>query len=518
MRRRERSASTSDVVIIGAGPAGATAAALLASWGWTVTLLHDGGGAKLAESIPAGTRSLFQFLRQLQTIDQAHFYPNRGNVSAWAGQRNTTTTEADGYHVPRQTFDRLLRTSAVDAGARLVRGKVVAVSGDDPFRVVTTGSSGASTVHQARYVLDCSGRAGVSLRHAGFERHSPPYRTLAIVADWDCDAHWPADESAFTVVESFEDGWAWSVPLSPRRRQCTVMVDPASRERAPGLAPAYARELGKAGAIAGYLKGARRIGVPWACNASPYETVPAGRPGLLLVGDAAAFVDPLSSGGVRKALLSAWRAAVVVNTSLGKAHLAEAAVDFYNRRERIVAAAHRRQAAAFFRQALDAHGHAFWAPRADPGEALPVGYGFEVTEADLAADPGVRPAFERLRDSQPFELRPASALAFAQVPVVDDREVVLAPALAVPHLGCRVRFAAGVDLPLLVDLAPQAPDLPALAGAYEGRRGAVGLNRLVGALAWLVAHGLLVMASRRSRQRSHEGMRTGAVDRAPTLK
>ena len=70
------------------------------------------------------------------------------------------------------------------------------------------------------------------------------------------------------------------------------------------------------------------MSAPWTCDASVYDAPRPGERGVLLVGDAASFIEPLSSAGVKKALLSAWRAAVVTNTCLAKPEMADAAVDF----------------------------------------------------------------------------------------------------------------------------------------------------------------------------------------------
>ena len=52
----------------------------------------------------------------------------------------------------------------------------------------------------------------------------PAIGRLPIAAEWTC-WEWPAEERTYTFVDSYENGWAWSVPLSPTRRQCTVMID-----------------------------------------------------------------------------------------------------------------------------------------------------------------------------------------------------------------------------------------------------------------------------------------------------
>ncbi len=480
------------MLVIGGGPAGATAAGLLASWGWSVKLLHDEArGPSLAESLPAGTRKLFEFLGQSELIEAAHFYPNDGNVSDWAGRHTTSTTDTHGYHVPRPVFDRVLRRFARLSGASLVGGRVDSVTGSSPFHIACSRRSGGRVTYQARYVLDCSGRVGVAARR-GFRRQAGGYRTLAIVAEWDCRSGWPADEASHTFVESYRDGWAWSVPLSRRRRQCTVMVEPSRAGEKTDLRSAYARYLDKAGAMTRRLQGARQVTRPWACDASPYDAEPAADSGLLLVGDAVSFIDPLSSGGVRKALLSAWRAAVVAHTGLTKPGMAGAAVDLYNRRERIVYAACRRHAAGFFDSALAEYKHAFWTGRASQGPEIPAGFGHEIADAELARDEMVRAEFGSLRDASVFRLRPGGALRFESVPSIEGHEVLMREAIVVPRVGFPIRFAAGVNLPELVRLAPHVRDLPGLVQAYRRVVGAAAPAELLLGLSMLLAHQVLV--------------------------
>src|SRR5262249_24728365 len=275
----------------------------------------------------------------------------------------------------------------------------------------------------ARIALDCSGRAGAIARR-GWRRTSTAYRTLAVVAEWEC-ARWPDEERTRTLVESYADGWAWSVPLSPTRRQCTVMVEGGSRrspeklalqrlalqrtraaaaqssskEREPFRRAArerYAYELAMTSELRSRLAHAKQIGAPWACDASIYDCAQAASGCVLLVGDAASFIEPLSSAGVKKALLSAWRAAVVANTCMKDSSLAAAALDLFNRRERQVYAECLRRSTAFFREAAAAYGSPFWEVRAKHEDAVdapvPGGDG-DWTDDALAHDAGVRDAF-----------------------------------------------------------------------------------------------------------------------------
>ena len=490
-----RAAESCDVLVIGAGPAGSTAAHLLASWGHSVTLVHRAQShPALAESLPSSIRKLLQFLGQLDRVDGARFHPNQGNAAHWAGAGRATRTQDDGYHVSRDRFDTVLRDAAVAARVRLIDATVQRVEMGDPIRVTHASGQGLATCH-ARYLLDCSGRAGIVARH-GLRRADVGYRTLAITAEWNCAA-WPADEHTRTAIESYPDGWAWSVPLSPARRQCTVMIETGrsghGSAKAFALATTYARELAKAPALNARLAGATQVSAPWACDASIYDSVRAADEDVLLVGDAASFIEPLSSAGVKKALLSAWRAAVVANTCLSNDTLAGAATDFYAKRERQVYADCMRRARTFFREAAIAHDNPFWAVRAEAGETIGLDFAAdEISDEDVARDASVREAFERLRAIEHLRLRPAETLRYEPVASIEGRQIVMRDALVVPGLSAPLQFTAGVNLPALARLATGRTEIPALLAAYHEQVGPVPVTALLTGLSLLVARHALV--------------------------
>jgi len=485
-----------DVAVIGAGPAGSTAAQLLASWGWQTVLVHrETSQPSLAESLPSSTRKLLAFLGQLSAVDAAGFHPNHGNVARWAEQSRATRTPDAGFHVSRSRFDEVLRRTATSAGARRLDAVVRSVDVGDRVRIGYVAGLDRGEI-DARVVLDCSGRAGVVARRA-WRRADCRYRTLAVAAEWECGA-WPREERTQTLVESFADGWAWSVPLSSTRRQCTVMVQgpgASSHNRHHTSRPhLYARELAKTVELRSRLASARQLTEPWACDASVYDSTQAADTGVLLVGDAASFIEPLSSAGVKKALLSAWRAAVVANTCLKDASRAAPARAFYNQRERQVYAECMRRSAGFFSEAAAVYPSPFWSVRAAASgapESVPDVDG-EWTDEALARDAGVRRAFEYLRATERLRLRAASSLRVDSVPAIEGREVVLRDALVMPGTDAPLRFAAGIDLPALARLARTGGDVPALMAAYHAEVGPVPLSGLLTGLSLLVARHALV--------------------------
>ena len=159
MATRSRCADV-DVVIVGGGPAGANAAALLSAWGRSVVVVHgDSATPSLAESLPLGTRKLFQFLGLAEIVDAAGFYPNHGNISRWADQEALARTDGDGYHVPRARFDRLLLDHALARGAVMVEGHARNIEVNGTVTIARRGSSECQS-YRGRYVLDRSGRRG----------------------------------------------------------------------------------------------------------------------------------------------------------------------------------------------------------------------------------------------------------------------------------------------------------------------------------------------------------------------
>jgi flavin-dependent dehydrogenase len=479
-----------DVVIVGGGPAGANAAALLAAWGRSVVLVHgDSPAPSLAESLPLSTRKLFRFLGLAAIVDAAGFHPNHGNISRWADEETRAKTDGEGYHVHRAEFDRLLRDHALARGAVFVEGHARNVDVNGTVTVARRESSECLS-YRGRYVLDCSGRAGV-IASRGLRRMVTGCRTLAVAAEWDCP-RWPEEERTCAFVESYRDGWAWSVPLSPTRRQCTVMID-ADRTivRKAGLPGLYDRELQKAAGICKRLGSARPLGRPWACDSSIYDCVKAFDGCALLVGDAASFVEPLSSGGVKKALSSSWRAAVVVNTCLDRSDMQSAAFDFYDRRERQVWTGYQRHTAAFFREAARTYDGRFWSTRVAALAGLDAAED-DLPDADLGRDPGVCSAFERLRRLQTGRLKQRTSLTFAKTPVIEGRVIVMRQAVVVPGGDMPIRFAAGVNLPEVLRISADGLDVSSLIDTYQRQVGRINPRNLLAALSFLVSRGLLI--------------------------
>ena len=512
-----------DAVIIGGGPAGSAVARLLVLWGHPVALLTrpPTGHPAIAESVPPSARKLFTLLGVTGALDEAGFFPARGNLVRWGDdplRRADFAPGAVGYHVVRDAFDALLLDQAEEAGAGVRRAATVrrvdraGVGGDgegeQPQRVDYEEGRGGTATLQARFVLDCSGRSGV-IASPELRVHDQSNATVALAGVWRASPEAPPAEP-YTLVESYRDGWAWSMPVSPTHRYMTVMIDPRRTRllKGRGRRSLYLAELEKTREARRLVASARLASDISGHTASQYTASQFAGDGFLLVGDAGSFIDPLASVGVKKALASAWLAAVAVHTCISTPDMSDVAIEFFESRERETWRAHRRHTARYYREAASAHGHGFWSARATAVEAIeaPDTSGLDPAaevdvpvpnEPDIAAlrrDPDVLRAFDDLRAAPGIRLRPAPGLRRLQLPAVRGRRIVLDEHLASPALPDGMRFLRDVDLPPLVEIAGEYNQVPDLYQAYLDRVATVSLPDFLGALSVLLGKGMLVNA------------------------
>jgi flavin-dependent dehydrogenase len=483
-----------EILVIGGGPAGASTAKLLASWGHSVHLVTRAPAeARLAESIPPSCGKLFDAIDAREAIERAGFIRSTGNTVWWGSDTPRVELFAEGgrgWQVEAEALARVLLAEAMRAGVEVERRTLTADGirqTVDPSTPHLEESSDVLTASggEGPFVLDCSGRGGVLARANGLRVYDEGPRTIALVASWRNEQDWNLPDASHTIVESYEGGWAWSVPTSPTHRHIAVMVDPERSGLARGgsARDIYVAEVAKTREFRSLLRGATVDAGPWGFDASTYSAQRYAGEGWLLVGDAGSFIDPLSSAGVKKALASGWLAAVVAHTWLARPEMRSHALGFFEDRETEV---HRRFSEMSRRMLADAavgHAHRFWTDRWD--ETLP--------PIELEADEAeVRESFERLRQSAAFNVHPGPGVIVEPRPAVSGCEIVLESRIVSAHSPSGIRFVRDVDVIALIDLAPHYSDVPGLFDAYCRRSGPVALPDFLRALATALARGWLV--------------------------
>jgi flavin-dependent dehydrogenase len=488
------------ILILGAGPAGSAAARLLASWGLDVVVLarRASSDRALGESLPPSALGLMERIG-FSGLDTTGAVPATGNTVRWGNDPERVERFAAGlygYQVDRATFDAFLAHEAVGAGADVRLGaNVIRVDRDRPS-TVTYEQDGETRTLRADWILDCSGRTGVIARD-GWRVADDSARTMAIVGVWERDDPWPTPDPSHTIVESTADGWAWSVPVSERRRYVTLMLDPrltpvASRG---DLTASYTKLVERTRTLSALVEGARRDGEVFARDASPYHARLYAEQGVMLVGDAAAFVDPLSSYGIKKALASAWLASVCVHSILTNSAVQSAALELFNARERAMHDALQRAAATLARDAAGSHPTAFWETRAGAAASDAKG-AFEPDVSELRTDPDVLRALEELRSRDAIQLQAAPSVQRVSRPMVRGNRVVVEDHLVVPAFPEGVRYVRNIDLLKLSDLALSNASVPDLFEAYNRVASPAPLPDFLGALSLLVGKGFLEWGSR----------------------
>jgi flavin-dependent dehydrogenase len=494
-----------DVIVVGAGPAGCTAAHLLASWGHRVLLVERPGSESRsrAESIPPSARRTLAAVDMLAAVDRAGFEPWRGNTVWWAEPEPRIERFApgvDGYQVVRADLDRVLREVAVESGVHILAGlareaRIPALQRDNDDRSSPTlliDTRDGHTEVRASYILDCTGRAGIVARQ-GLRCSESSLRTIALVGRWRAARGWHISDIGHTLVASYADGWAWSIPIGPDVRDFTVMVDPNRTNLTRGVSSidVYLAEIAKVHAFDAILKPAALVDDPWGADASVYSAHCYSGIGYVLVGDAASFIDPLSSFGVKKALASAWVAAVATHTALIRPAMCDEALQFHDRRERTVFASSRRQAADFAGRAARDNPHPFWLARATSHDDISANESTDVDPGVLARDAQVQAAFEEIRRRPVLRLQVGHGLRLTQKPLIRGHEIVMDEHIVLPSCPDGVRYIRGVDLVCLTRMATQQSDAGAFYEAFVRDRPSVILPDFLGALSILVAAGVL---------------------------
>lgn len=306
-----------DCVVVGGGPGGASAANVAARAGCRVLILERERFPRfhIGESLLPASLACLDELGVTEALAEYPFVGKRGATfeTACGGTRMRVDfagapgiDRSEVFHVPRAEFDQVLLNAARSVGVEVWEGALVRKVELESDGVRIQGErNGRLFEIRTPLVVDASGRAGVLARTVGLRRPDPALRKCALHAQFE-DAAQLSGEAAgdIHVVVRPEGGWFWSIPLPSGRTSVGFVFDQgetarAAEETAEG---ALDRWISQTPAVRRDLAEATRIGpVRWDADFSYAAERPSGDR-WALVGDAAAFLDPVFSTGVHLAL------------------------------------------------------------------------------------------------------------------------------------------------------------------------------------------------------------------------
>ncbi|WP_329241815.1 FAD-dependent oxidoreductase [Actinoallomurus sp. NBC_01490] len=334
-----------DVVIIGGGPAGATAAGLLAQRGRRVLVLEKERHPRyhIGESlIPAVMRPMDE-LGLTDLMDERGFERKYGGSLVWGNEQipwNFSFIKggkfSHAYHTRRADFDALILNRARELGAFVMEETTVkdTIENEDGRVVgVRYQIRGMDEVREARgsLVVDASGQARIlSRKYADVTWHDE-LRNVAVWTYFDNCHRLPGDEWTNILIEGLEEGWFWAIPIE----KGNMSVGYVTRSEKVGstdksLQEVFNAERERTTRLKELLKDARqasgfRTARDWSYTGTKFYG-----DGWVLVGDSAAFVDPLFSTGVALATLAASVLAKVIHKILDHPAIEQEALRRYS--------------------------------------------------------------------------------------------------------------------------------------------------------------------------------------------
>lgn len=334
-----------DAIIIGGGPAGSTAGALLAEKGRKVLILEKEKFPRyhVGESLMPFCYFTFERLGLVDALNEraytkkhsVQFVTRDGKMSApFYFFQHLDHPAATTWQVNRAEFDELMLDNARAKGAE-VREETQVVDfiyeGERVVGVTAKTKGGQAYELRASVTVDASGRDALFQSKRRWRKRDPILNKIAIWTLFKGAKRDPGlDEGATTVAYLDDRGWFWNIPMKDDIVSSGIVAERDylyKDTRDP--AAIFKREIENNVWIKDHLSCGEQFGEYWVTGEYSYRSEHCAADGIVLIGDAFAFLDPVFSSGVFLALKSGEMAADAIDASLEKGNVSASAFSAY---------------------------------------------------------------------------------------------------------------------------------------------------------------------------------------------
>ena len=352
-----------DVAIIGGGPAGSTAATLLARAGRSVLVIEREKFPRfhIGESLLPYSMPVFERLGIRPLLDSTFLEKHGAEMATGCGERNVKFFFKNGfrlkhtrsYQVERATFDKILLDHSLASGAEVREETIVdsvAFTPDVTALKIRSVTGVAETI-LARFIIDASGRQTVIGSQLKLKKSYQELNKFSVFAHYDGVTREPGDAGTLTRMVRGDDRWFWMIPLGQTRMSIGLVMDTAEF-KALKQAPQEALETAIANqpVIQQRMEDATRISPVYSTGDYSYRNSRFTGERWLMTGDAAGFIDPVFSTGVFLALVSGEKAADAIDEVLRRPKKRGGLFAAYERRLNRIMDLYLRFVTAWYRQ------------------------------------------------------------------------------------------------------------------------------------------------------------------------
>jgi geranylgeranyl reductase family protein len=319
-----------DVIVIGGGPSGSAAATRLAQRGRRVLLLEKERFPRfhIGESLLPCSMPLIEELGAMPRLVAAGFLPKfaaefvtaDGSVRRrYAFRDGLVPGPVSAYEVDRSEFDQLLLDNAAERGVEVREGvHVIRFELDRArgARVVARAEDGLENTFSAEMLIDATGQSSLLAGRLGLREMDQELKNFALFSHFEGASRYTGEAEGDISVVLLPEGWWWLIPLR-NERTSVGLVSPSRSLRGQKPDDAYfAKRIEETPFLRERLAGATRVAPLRSVSDYSYVSRKLAGDRFLLVGDAAAFIDPVFSTGVYLGMVSAFRAADAVDAAL----------------------------------------------------------------------------------------------------------------------------------------------------------------------------------------------------------